>query len=293
MSKSCFFTLLTNAGDINRIRLLVNSLRTFGGKFAETVFLIFTFGKPLAIFDDLPEIRQIPISLPDCYRKIPFSAKIFTCAQAERIAIKENIDSLIWIGSSAFFVQPPQQFDLEQSYSAAFRPVHHRNIGMPVETDLDDFWQGIYHFIGLKDDAHYVETFVESEKIRPYFNSHLFAIAPPVGILQRWEEAFCCFIEEGFCREEFCSDPLHRIFLHQALLSALLLKHLPWESLRILSPEYSYPLHLHHQVPPEKQPLALNELVCPVYEDTFHFPETLNGLKVDEPLAGWLKERMI
>jgi hypothetical protein len=71
-------------------------------------------------------------------------------------------------------------------------------------------------------------------------------------------------------------------------LSALVAKNLGRERIRLLPPEYSYPLHLHLQVPPARQPRRLNDLVCPVYEETFDYPASLNGLHVDEPLRSWL-----
>lgn len=41
-----------------------------------------------------------------------------------------------------------------------------------------------------------------------------------------------------------CRDELHRIFLHQAILSTLVAKQLDWERVRLLPPEYNYPLNL-------------------------------------------------
>ncbi len=81
-----------------------------------------------------------------------------------------------------------------------------------------------------------------------------------------------------------------RIFLHQAILSALAAKNLGRERIRLLPPAYSYPLHLHPQVPTGRQPGRLNDLVCPVYEDAFEFPVTFNGLQIDQPLRSWLAE---
>ena len=74
------------------------------------------------------------------------------------------------------------------------------------------------------------------------------------------------------------------------ILSALLTKRLDWGRMRILPPEYSYPLHFHHRVPPSLRPQILNSQVCPVYEEAFRYPDTLNGLEASEPLRSWLMD---
>ena len=108
--------------------------------------------------------------------------------------------------------------------------------------------------------------------------------------MKAWQEDFQSLTTDETFIKTFCADDLHRIFLHQALFSALFCQRLEWDCIRLLSPEYSYPLHLHHEIQPERQAAVLDSLVCPVYEEPFEFPRTLNGLKANEPLAGWLRE---
>ncbi|MFC1898519.1 hypothetical protein ACFLYJ_02995 [Candidatus Cloacimonadota bacterium] len=288
----CFFTLLSWKGDKPRIDLLIESLRTFGGELKDCPVWIFTLINTNNDFSRYENVQLIPLEISKKFHKIFFSPKVFACAAAEELAVQKNVKSLVWLGSSGFFVNPPEQFDLGTDFDAAFRPVHHRNVGISINEKLDDFWQEIYDFIGLKDSDLSVETFVESEKIKPYFNSHLFSLNPQKGILQKWLKLFCQIHAKKISQKPALADDLHQIFLHQALLSTLLAKHLDWDRIRILTADYSYPLHMHHQVPPEKQSQTLNELVCPVYEEIFNYPETLNDLKAEEPLKSWLKERM-
>jgi len=129
------------------------------------------------------------------------------------------------------------------------------------------------------------------QEIRPYFNTHLFSIDPSKGVLREWWELFKTMIADQEFQSRYCGDEEHRIFLHQALLSGLLAKRLEWKRIRVLPPEYSYPLHLHHRVPRARRPTMLNGLVCPVYEESYRYPDTLNGIGVHEPLKSWLTER--
>ena len=65
-------------------------------------------------------------------------------------------------------------------------------------------------------------------------------------------------------------------------------KHIPQGRIRLLPPEYSYPLHMHADTPLERQSRSLEELVCPVYEDGFEYQKTLHGLWVGEESEAWL-----
>jgi hypothetical protein len=85
-----------------------------------------------------------------------------------------------------------------------------------------------------------------------------------------------------------CSDEQHQVFLHQAILSSLVAKMLDWRRVRLLPPEYNYPLHLLPQMPPHRRAPALNGLVNAVYEDAFPWSD----IEVQEPLLSWLRDRL-
>jgi len=81
---------------------------------------------------------------------------------------------------------------------------------------------------------------------------------------------------------------LHRIFLHQAIFSALIAAAVPLERLRILPPEYNYPYNLHASLLPEQRVRAFNDLVTFTYENRTIDPAGLADIAVDEPLRSWL-----
>jgi hypothetical protein len=87
---------------------------------------------------------------------------------------------------------------------------------------------------------------------------------------------------------KYCQDELHRIFLHQAILSALLVTSLDRKRIRILPPDYNYPYNLHQSVPLERQAQALNDLVCIAYEDRSLDPIVVDDIEIHEPLRTWL-----
>jgi len=286
------FTLVQSDTGYRHARLLIESLRVYGGPLSACpvwVFWLDSLGAPEA-YPGLENVRFVPLHLPEELDGVFFGAKVYACAIAERRA-KEETRSLVWLNSQCLIVNPPVLFDLGPTVDAAFRPVHIQNVGLTVQEPLDEFWGGIYRAVGLADTPLAVESFLGTQRLRPYWNTHLFSIDPALGMLNRWLEVFTTMARDPAFMSGPCQDVDHRVFLHQAILSALLTKWLDWRRMRILPPEYSYPLHFHHRVLQARRPQALNSQVCPVYEEAFRYPDTLNGLQALEPLSTWLAGR--
>lgn len=133
-----------------------------------------------------------------------------------------------------------------------------------------------------------VESFVDGETLRPYFNTHCFAFNPARGLAQVWWDRFTTLIADEAFQAGPCGDALHKLFLHQAILSTLAARELDREEVRLLPPEYSYPLNLLDEMPAHLRPPTLNSLVTAVYEDAFPWGK----IEVQEPLLSWLRERL-
>jgi hypothetical protein len=288
MGQTIFVTYLSEAAEARSVFRFITSLRRFGGSLKDSPVWVIAASPDLA--DELAfagvEIFPSEMDLPDYL----FSGKVAARAQAEAAAGSDT-SNLVWVNPGTLFVRPPDLFglDLPEAVDAAFRPVHIRNVGSLNSLPLDPYWSAIYQAVGLKATPFSVESFVDEMVIRPYFNTHIFAVRPAKGLMQAWWSRFLIMIEDQAFQSSACKDMLHRIFLHQAILSALLVRELPAEKLRLLPPTYNYPLQLHRQVPSEKRPERLDDLVCAVYEDAFVYPETLSGLKASPDLADWLK----
>ena len=292
LASLCFITLVRSVEGGQRLRLLVDSLRTFGGQLSQAPVWIFWGSDfhPAQLMDEYTEARGytwIPLSHEESLQHYYFAQKISACAQAEERAAA-NFRSLVWLDPNCLVIQPPALFDLNPAYEAAFRPVHIQNVGSLVSEPMDEFWETIYRTIGVEDPSFTVQSFVDSKRLRPYFNTHLFSINPSKGLLRLWLEYFQVLVANQQFQSGACSSELHQIFLHQAILSTLIAKLLPLERIRILPPEYSYPIHLHDKVPQSNRVVALNDLVCAVYEDKIPHPQNVNELEIREPLCSWL-----
>lgn len=274
----------------SNLRVLTNSLRTFGGKLAEAPFWIFTENLNEEKYTDNGLTRQLRLDIPPDVNAYPFGTTVAACAQAEAM-VSTQTNSLVWIDPTCLIIQPPELFELGSAFDAAFRPVHIRNIGSPADESPDAFWRGIYHSLALEDAPFTVTSFIDSQRLRPYFNSHAFSINPHLGILRLWYTQFQQFIRNQSFQSTACPDDLHKIFLFQALLSTLVASRIDSTRLKILPPSYNYPYNLQARVPEEHRARTLNELVCLTYEERDLHPGQVNDIQILEPLRSWLSEQ--
>jgi hypothetical protein len=287
-----FLVLVSAVDQLSRARLVIDSIRSFAGPLRQAPVWVFELDPQGAPCQDLEAsgVRVLPLTVPDTVRHYWFAGKVYACARAEEL-VAPAVRSLVWVSTDCLIIQPPLLFDLAPSFDAAVRPVHHRNVGLPAAGPVDDFWHGVYEAVGVQDVELTVESFVGAQRLRAYFNSHAFAVNPARGLLRRWFECF----ESLVCDLEFqagpCQDVQHQVFLHQAVLSALIATALDPQRVRILPPEYSYPYNLHQSVPEERRARALNDLVFIAYEDRSLDPNEVDDIHIHEPLRSWLSTR--
>jgi hypothetical protein len=289
MNETCFLILFRSEAGERLARIVIESLRTFGGPLRDCAVWAFVLD-PDRVSDALPGIKGVdrfPLAIEESFPPYPFAEKVYACAQAEAMA-GPSISSLVWLSLDCLIVNPPVLFDLGSAFDAAFRPVHHRNVGSLAHEPPDDFWQEVYWAMEVGEMPYTVESFVDGQMLRPYFNTHCFAFNPTTGLGRAWWEHFKSMVTDEAFQAGPCRDNLHQIFLHQAILSTLVAKRLDRERIRLLPPEYNYPLNLLNEMPPDRRAPTLNSLVNAVYEDAFPWTE----IEVQEPLRSWLMERM-
>lgn len=184
------------------------------------------------------------------------------------------------------------RFALSDDFDAALRPVHIRNVGIPIDEPIDGFWRGVMDCVGIDDVDYMVQSFVDGQKIRAYFNSHSYCVRPSIRLFRKWLTRFEKLACNKAYQTQFCSDELHRIFLHQAVLSALTVAMIQPERIEILPATYSYPYNLQKSVPTASRAAEMNQLVSVVYESLSLDPDRIEGLEIQEPLRSWLAKRI-
>jgi hypothetical protein len=292
-SRSVFFTTVTAPQQIPGARLLIQSLRTFGGPLAGSTFWIIEADPMEAPCAELvgDAVEILPLAPTGALRSYWYGSKVAACARAE--ARSEGLyDSCVWMATDCLIVQPPKLLTLDPEFDIAVRPVHHRNIGLKANTPLDAYWSRVYAELGIDDVALVTPSFVKQEPLRAYFNTHALAVNPALGICRRWRDTFEALAGDPAFQSSACSDIPHRIFLHQATFSPIVATAIPEARIRILPPTYSYPYNLHDDVPADRRPASLNDLVSIAYEDRALTPNSLSGITVREPLRTWLSEHV-
>jgi hypothetical protein len=287
--RTVFVTLVRTTGGRSGACTLIESMRSFGGALSQCPIWLFEANPREAPCTSLQgmNVQVFPLSLPDTVSHYAYADKVYACAQAEEM-IAPDVRSLVWIAPDCLIISPPLLFDLGPSFDAAVRPVHIRNVGLPPAEPLDDFWKKIYEIVGVPDIQTTVETFVGAQRIRSYFNSHALAVNPSKGIFRRWSECFEALVCDEAYQEDPCRDERHHIFLHQAVLSALLAAQLDPTRLRVLPPDYNYPYNLDRSVPQDRRAVALNDLVCITYEGRPLDPSLVDDIDIHDPLRSWL-----
>ena len=280
-----FVTLVARPEVAPRARLAIRSLRESGGELGASPVLVFATD-PRAITGVFSGSAGVSVSQLDTAGapSYPFALKVRACAQAERLA--RNADTLVWLDPACLFIRPPLQFSLAGQADAAFRPVHIRNIGSLASEPLDSYWTRVYREVGVDVSPGTIESFVDAKKLRPYFNTHCFSTTPATGLLTAWQEHFERLAADTAFQSGPCADDEHQVFLHQAVLSALVTKLVSWSRIRILPPEYSYPLHLRSRLPEARRVRNLNDLTVAVYEDD----SDLDIIPPDDPLLSRLMQ---
>lgn len=293
IDQSVFLTLVRTISERTCARILIESIRSFGGAMSQYPLWLFEADRERAPCKNLESasVHVIPLSVPEAVRHYYFGDKVYACARAEEMA-NLQVQTLIWIDPSCLVIRPPLLFNLDPSHDAAVRPVHIRNVGLHQMEPLDGFWRKVYEVVGVEDLQTTVETFVGGQRIRSYFNSHAFAVDPSNGLLAQWFEHFATLVGDQAFQLNACQDELHQIFLHQATLSALLVTSLDLKRMRILPPDYNYPYNLHQSVPEDRRALALNDLVCIAYEDRSLDPNVVDDIDIREPLRSWLADHV-
>ncbi len=291
--KTLFVSVISSFQQERQATLLAESIRSFGGALADSPIWMFSPAPGERLRKDAVRLAAevFPLKVPDAIAGYIFGAKVFALAEAERTTTPD-VKTIVSIDPPCLVVKQPLLYDLGEEVDAAVRPVHIRNVGSPVDAPPDGYWAGIYDAVGVEDVRTTVESFVDAERIRSYFNTHSFAVNAKKGLMRRWLELFEKLVSDKEFQESYCRDERHRVFLFQSVLSALLASGINEHRLLILPPDYNYPYNLHGKVPEARRPAALNDLTSFTYEGRSLHPHDVVDIDLKEPLKSWLQERI-
>ena len=238
-----------------------------------------------------PGVEIVPLTVPASVREYEYGDKVYGCMVAEE-STAPHVRSLVYLTADSIVIAPPLLFNLGPDLDAAVRPVHIKNVGLGVGEKPDAFWSKVYEAAGVSDVDVTVESFVDRQHIRAYYNSAAFAVNPSAGVFRRWFEGFEKLVVNRDFQAGPCSDGRHRIFLHQAVLSTIIATSPGSARTRLLPETYGYPYNLHADVAPHRRAAALDDVVCAIYHERSIDPRVIDDIEIGPALREWITSRI-
>lgn len=297
MSRITFATTAVGR-DPTRTIMLFDSLRTFGDELADSpcIMLVPQTREPLP--DETKErlgvlgVHLVPFDIDGEAARFPLAPLAYAAASAEQ-EVRGNTEILVWMNEDTLIIRPPVDFLIQEGINLAYRPVHHTRIGSIYDKPPDDFWSLIYQHCGISEDKAFpMETGIKDNTIRAYFNAGLLVVRPEQRLLETWLDYFKRLYQHPDFQPIFKNNVLYMVFMHQAVLSGVILNVFEREELLELPEVVNYPLNLHLECPTEHRPRLLNDPVTCRYEGIEDLQHALKSIPVKEPLKNWLNERL-
>lgn len=237
------------------------------------------------------DIRSFPVD--PLARGFPFAGKVLASAAAEELA-QGRTRLLVWLDPDSIIFNEPEPLLLPPAVVLGCRPVDHLLIGSPFAEAIDEFWQAICVTYQVPEERLFpMTTSADEVTIRPYFNAGLLVVRPEAGLLRLWQRHFLEALRTRRFNPFFAADVLYRLFLHQAILTGVILSSLTEQQIKILSHLLNYPLHMHLQYPSQRRPEKLDDLISGRYDTLFHDPSWPNLFPSNEPLKSWLAGQLV
>lgn len=293
MDKLHFVTLAVQPYWTQQTILLLQSLRSFGGEFADAPVSAYTPAPVSSLPQDVISLfnqlsaQILPFEIPTPVANFPLGFIPFAAGQAELDLVGQT-EQLAWVLPDTVFVSTPACFILPNGKQFGYRPVHHANIGSDFAHPPDGFWSFILEHCHVPE-AHIfpMETCTRDKILRPYVNAGVLITRPENRLLQSWRDHFSAALEHDDLKP-LLENRRNAIFLHQAILSGVMIQVFPPNTLYELPETVNYPLHLHHEYPPDHAPRTLNDLITFRYETVDELREGISKISLSSDLKDWL-----
>lgn len=279
--------------------VLAESIRSFAGALAQARIWCYVpdYGKEVspATRGRLREldVDLIPFTIDRDVLRFFFTAEITAVSLAESRS-RDQAELLAWMDSNTIVLQEPKAFLLPSDKSLGFRPVHHTLVGSRWDEPLDPFWTLVYDRCGVPEDRVFSMTaHVDGVRIRPYMNAGLLVVRPERHLLRTWRDTFFGQYKTPEFQALYEQDQRYIIFVHQAILTGVLLSALAPDEMEELPPNYNYPLHLYEEDVTNNRPAALGDLVTCRHEGLDGILEVIDRIPTEESLQQWLTDQIL
>jgi hypothetical protein len=278
--------------------LLAESLRAFAGSLAAAPlnFYLPEYGRALSapVRRRLAKLDVTLVPFPLDPHRLDF----FFAAQLTALGLAEEHNAgssslLAWLDANTLVLHEPHELELPPGKFLGYRPVHHLLLGSRYDSPPDPFWTLIYQTCQVPPERIFpMRPVVEDLQMRPYFNAGLLVTRPEAGLWQAWSKRFFDLYQTPAFQAFYQQDPRYTIFMHQAVLSGVILHHLTQDQLLELPETYNYPAHLFDQDGTSRRPSALDDLTTFRHEGFYTDPAWTENLPASPQLKSWLSAHL-
>lgn len=260
-----FVTLVQGFDQARQAEALITSIRAFAGPYRDAPIYVLVDNPDHVPTADLrgPGVTVLALEMDEAARILPFAGKAYAAAQVERL-LAGRTGTLAWLDPEVVVLAPPRLLELDDRFAAALRPVQLVNaVGQTPDAPVDVYWQGIFRATGADPSAvPAVETSVDGARVRFYVNCQVIAWRLGRDIGPRWARAVSALARDRAYLADHAAVPLRRFFLHQAVLSGVLLAATTESERRWLPLDHGYPLNLHERIPEPRRARSLDGIPC-------------------------------
>ncbi len=279
--------------------LLAESVRKFAGSLSDNSLIFYTpkdettFSKGFIEKISNLNAELFTFSLSNEYYNFPFMSNAFAATCAEEDSINE-VENIAWLSPNTIVLREPEELILKDEIILGYRPVHHKLIGSKFEEPLDPFWKAIYEVCDVeKDHIFPMETHIEGVKIRPYFNAGILSFRPNRRLMKGWRDKLIKVYKKPSLQEFYNKDEKYKIFLHQAILTGVILSKINSKKIYELPVSYNYPFHLHNVDITSKRPNSMNEMITIRHEGFYNNSNWFEKFPAHNSLKVWIHEKII
>jgi hypothetical protein len=287
-------TFVSDPEQERAVKALIRSVRELGGAYRSSEIFVVTTdrdGLPCASLKQ-DGVEVVLLEMEQNFLSYPLALKAFAAAQVEK-KVKDGIDTLIWLDPGVIVLRSLEALELGNTHDAALRPVTLANtIGIPPQSEPNDYWQPIYAETGLDyKKLAALETIADPVRIQPYYNCEVFSFNPRLGIAEEWARLLTRFLQDEPYQKTVCTTFLRKLFLHQAVLSAVLTSKVRPERIKALPLASAYPFSQHQRLPAARRASRLEDIAVVIFDRTWQQDEKwLECIPAKEPLRKWLSQ---
>ncbi len=295
-----FTTFISDPDQLDRIYLLGNSIRNFGGKYKDApIWACYPEGYKPQDEEGLKKLASVNVELKS-FKAPPeawwyfLTGMVYTAASMEAEA-EGKAAILVMLGGDSMVLQQPDEFILSDGKNLAYCPVMHKNISPIYSEPLDEYWSRAYTNMDIKENSIFpIITPADGDTIRPYFNAGCLAVHPERGIFRKWAENFALLYNDEEIKAYCEKDTRKRIFTFQVALTGAILNNLTRDEMVELSNRYNYPIFFKEMYGAKRDFHDITDVVTIRSEDFFSNPidDWDKILKGPEDRIVWIKEQL-